>query len=56
MALLADAPHLEILSQNTMTCTKLKYITKGMTMHATYERFQGIGAALLYATPIWVVE
>ena len=43
MISLADVPHLEILSQNAMTCAKLKQLTKGMTMYATNERFQLIG-------------
>ena len=36
----ADAPHLEIFSQNTMPSMKLKQLTEGATKHGTYERFQ----------------
>jgi len=39
----ADAPHLEIFSQNTMPSMKLKQLTEGATKHGTYERFQRIG-------------
>ena len=33
----------EILSQDAMACAKLKQLAKGMTRHATHERFQWIG-------------
>ena len=32
----------EILSQDAMACAKLKQLAKGMTRHATHERFQRI--------------
>ena len=32
----------EILSQDAMACAKLKQLAKGMTRHATHERFQWI--------------
>jgi hypothetical protein len=43
MISLVDAPHLEILSKNAMTCAKLKQFAQGMTRHGTHEWFQWIG-------------
>jgi hypothetical protein len=43
MISLVDAPHLEIISKNAMTCAKLKQFAQGMTRHDTYEGFQWIG-------------
>ena len=34
---LVDVPYLEIISQNTMTCTKLKQLTKDVTRHDTHK-------------------
>jgi len=42
MISLIYASLLEILSQDTMTCTKLEQLAKGMARHATHERFQWI--------------
>ena len=39
---LVDVPYLEIISQNTMTCAKLKQLTKDVTRHDTHEICQGI--------------
>ncbi len=39
MILLDNVPHLEILSQNGMTCAKLKQLTKVVAKHSTHERF-----------------
>jgi hypothetical protein len=40
---LVDAPHLEILSKNAMTCAKMKQLAQGMMRHGTHEWFQWIG-------------
>ena len=39
---LIDVSRLEMLSQDAMTCTKLKQLVEGMARHATHERFQRI--------------
>ena len=52
MISLADAPLLEILFRKTMTCAKLKHVTKIMTRHATHKSFQWIGARSAIHIPL----
>ena len=49
MVPLADAPFfLEILSQNAMTCAKLKQLS--ITRHGIHEGFQWIGGSFIHKT------
>lgn len=44
----ADAPYLEIFSQNATPSMKLKQLTEDVTRHGTHEKFQPIGGTFLH--------
>lgn len=48
MILLTDVLYLETLSQNAVTCARLKPLSKGMTRHGTHEIF---GGTFLHTAP-----
>jgi hypothetical protein len=52
----ADAPHLEILSKNAMTCAKLKQFARGMTVPNALNKYVSYGfevTAFTFLRVLW---